>query len=409
MSSRTEAANPDNISLALNTLDSLKLAELQNYFGNDCVLTSLNEVDRNFANAAEKTAIFSTALLGDRVAVILNLFTQSPTGEEQTLQQFEWIIDRVGGYIDQAAMIAKVNEYRGGLEKFADALGGYDPTLAQQIYDWVIRPFEAVLAANEIQTLVFVQDGIFRSVPMAALHNGEAFLIEKYAIATTPSLKLTNFEVADRQGLRALAAGVTQQTTVDGTIFSALRFVDSELEAIQEILPRSVELRDQDFTIERFKQILEEDNYPIIHIATHGKFSAEAENAFLVTGAGETRLDQQLTLNILDDIIRRKTARTSVELLVLSACQTATGDDRAALGLAGIAAQAGAKRVLASLWSTRDRATTELVTRFYQGLSDPEITQAQALQAAQTALIRSGGRTAHPAFWSAFILVGNWL
>ncbi|NJL41356.1 MAG: CHAT domain-containing protein [Leptolyngbyaceae cyanobacterium SM1_4_3] len=403
----------NNVSRVLNTLDTLKLAELQNYFGNDCVLTALNEVDINSASNVSDAAIFSTVLLNDRVAVILNIPTQSITGEKQTLQQFEWIKGENNSYVSQDTATDVVNEYRKGLENLIDSipgapLGGYDPTLAKQLYDWIIRPFESVLEQNEVQTLVFVQDGIFRSAPMAALYNGNQFLVEKYAIAVTPSLRLTDLETTDRQQLRALALGLTQRATVDGTDFPALRYVESELQAVQEIFPGSIELQDENFTRERLEQTLETDTFPIVHIATHGEFSAEAENAFLVTGSDPAQPNQKLTINILDDIIRQTSSRNPIELLVLSACRTATGDDRAALGLAGIAAQAGARRVLASLWSINDQATTEIVSEFYQGLVNPNITKAQALQAAQKVLIESE-QTAHPFFWSAFILIGNWL
>ena len=391
----------DNVSLALGTLDNLKLAELQNYFGNDCVLTALNT--RSPATTPQ-TAILSTAILGDRVAVILNL---------QNSQQFEWIQDKSGRDVDQAEITETVNAYRKGLERIRDAvpgapLGGYDPKLAIQLYDWLIRPFESLLNPAQVKTLVFVQDGIFRSVPMSALYDGSHFLIQKYAIAVTPSLNLTDLAVSDQQRLRALAVGLTQRTVVNNTAFETLDYVQSELDAVREVLPRSLELKDAEFTLSQFEQALTAEQYPIIHIATHGKFSAEADNAFLVTGDNLTEPKPKLTLNVLDDLIRAKSGRSPVELLVLSACQTATGDDRAALGLAGIAAQAGAKRVLASLWSINDQATTELIKQFYQGLLKTDSTQAEALQAAQNALIDSED-AAHPGYWSAFMLIGSWL
>ena len=391
----------DNVSLALGTLDNLKLAELQNYFGNDCVLTGLNT--RSPATTPQ-TAILSTAILGDRVAVILNL---------RNSQQFEWIQDKSGRDVDQAEITETVNAYRKGLERIRDAvpgapLGGYDPKLAIQLYDWLIRPFESLLNPDQVKTLVFVQDGIFRSVPMSALYDGDHFLIQKYAIAVTPSLNLTDLAVSDQQRLRALAVGLTQRTVVNNTAFETLDYVQSELDAVREALPRSLELKDAEFTLSQFEQALTAEQYPIIHIATHGKFSAEADNAFLVTGDNLTEPKPKLTLNVLDDLIRAKSGRSPVELLVLSACQTATGDDRAALGLAGIAAQAGAKRVLASLWSINDQATTELIKQFYQGLLKTDSTQAEALQAAQNALIDSED-AAHPGYWSAFMLIGSWL
>lgn len=411
-SSRSEPAK-DNVSRALDTLDNLKLAELQNYFGNDCVLTALNTENRATITTSQ-TAIFSTALLGDRVAVIMNFSSQLIGEAPQFFQQFEWIKDDPGNEVDQTTVIETVNAYREGLERIRDAvpgapLGGYDPQLATQLYDWLIRPFGPLLQQHQIKTLVFVQDGIFRSAPMTALYDGSKFLVQNYAVAMTPSLGLTDLAAAERQQLRALAVGLTQPTTVNDIPFATLNYVEAELDAIQALLPRSLELKDESFTLTQFEQALTANTYPIIHIATHGKFSAEAENAFLVTGDNLTQTEPKLTLTVLDDLIRQKSSRTPVELLVLSACQTATGDDRAALGLAGIAAQAGAKRVLASLWSINDQATTRLIEQFYQGLLNQNLTQAQALQTAQQALINSGERAAHPGYWSAFVLIGNWL
>lgn len=395
------------IDQALITLDDLKLAELQNYFGNDCVLVAFTPERLTVSSPDPQAAIFSTVLLDDRAAVVMN-FRDS---QQQLQQQLEWIRDDQDRYIHPDRLVEQINQYRQGLERVRDAaagLAGYDLGLSQQLYDWVVRPFAEILESQEIQTLVFVQDGIFRSIPMTALHDGNQFLIENYAIATTPSLNLTSFEPLQVRSLRALAVGLTERTTVDGRAFPGLTYVNSEIQAVKATLPDSIELLNQEFTRDRMQQALDAEAFPIIHIATHGRFSAEAEDAFLVTGATVDR-SQKLTINDLDDIIRDASLDSPVELLVLSACQTAAGDDRAALGLAGIAAQAGAKSVLASLWSVNDQSTAELIAQFYENLIQAEMPKAQALQAAQKALLAAGGRTAHPAYWSAFILIGNWL
>lgn len=399
-----------NLYRVLDTLDALKLAELQNYFGNDCVLTAVTTDDVSLANTDPQAAVFSTVILDDRAAVIMSF----RGGQQALQQQFEWIKDDNGEFISRESLIEEINEYRRSLERLRDAipgaaLAGYRSEQAQRIYDWIIRPFIPILDDQGITTLVFVQDGIFRSVPMAALYDGQQFLIERYAVATTPSLTLTDFQPTRRQDLRALALGLTQSATVDGRRFPELAYVDAEIAAIKTTLPDSLDLLNQEFTRDRLQQQLDTETFPIIHIATHGQFSAEAENAFLVTGYDPSSGTQKLTINDLDDIIRQISARSPVDLLVLSACQTAAGDDRAALGLAGIAAQAGAKSVLASLWSVNDPATTQLVTQFYQSLTDSNTTKAEALRSAQLSLLQSGGRTAHPAYWSAFILIGNWL
>lgn len=95
-------------------------------------------------------------------------------------------------------------------------------------------------------------------------------------------------------------------------------------------------------------------------------------------------------------------------MLVLSACDTATGDDRAVLGLAGLAVKSGARSTIATLWPVKDKAAEMLMTRFYDQLRKPQITKAEALRQAQIELIRQTDFQ-DPFFWSAFVLVGNWV
>jgi CHAT domain-containing protein len=249
-------------------------------------------------------------------------------------------------------------------------------------------------------------------VPMGSLVDREdqKFLIQKYAIATTPSLTLTNPQPIDREKLRALALGLTQSATVDGQPFPALENVSIEIQGVAAELPGSKPLFDQEFTRSRLEQELTDNAYSVIHVATHGQFGTEPEDTFLITGdAGQAN---KLTLNVLDSILRSASLNTTLELLSLTACQTAVGDDRAALGLAGVAAQAGAKSVLASLWFIDDAATAQLITDFYSNLRTGS-SKAQALQAAQRSLIENGidgDRTySHPAYWASFVLIGNWL
>jgi CHAT domain-containing protein len=97
-----------------------------------------------------------------------------------------------------------------------------------------------------------------------------------------------------------------------------------------------------------------------------------------------------------------------IELLVLSACQTATGDRRAALGLAGLAVRSGARSTLATLWSVNDRSTALFMVEFYRELGQPGVTKAQAVRNAQLALLKQP-QYEHPYYWAPFILLGNWL
>ncbi|MGA7933088.1 MAG: CHAT domain-containing protein [Kovacikia sp.] len=388
-SAPTEQAN---LSAVLTTMDSLKLAELQNYFGNDCVLTAVAGTQANLATAGKPTAVFSSIILEQQTAIVLSL-PNGASGERKRIYTVK---------VDSDTLRQEITEFRRNLE--AD----YDPfnaARAEKIYDWLIRPLADDLEQAGIKTLVFVQDGILRSVPMAALYDGKQFLIEKYAIATTPSLALLTPHPPDRQNLRALALGLTKAVTLPDRSFEELDNVATEMRQVKAKMPDSKLLIDSEFTSQQLEQELSKQTYPIIHIATHGEFGTDPADTFLVTGD-----DQKLTINQLDEIIRRTVrGNRTVELLTLTACQTAVGDDRSALGLAGVAIQAGVSSALASLWFVDDAATAQIATQFYAGLLTPQLSKAEALQAAQIAQIKKGGKAAHPAYWAPFILVGNWL
>lgn len=390
---RSLPASQNNINATLKTLDSLRLAELQNYLGDDCaVLAAASTSDYSTASTETKpaTAVFSSVILNDRTAIIATL----PDGQ----QQVAWID------LDQDRLRNLVNQYRISLERFFEP---FNVQQAEQLYSWIIQPFEEALTQAQVTTLVFVQDGILRSVPMAALYDGEQFLIQKYAVATTPSLTLTDPEPLNRSNLRALALGLTEAVQIENQVFPALNYVNQEIQAIETELPGSKPLLNQDFTRNRLQQELAQSVYPILHLSTHGQFGIDPENTFLITGDR-----QKLSLPSLEGLIRNATAGDTIELLTLTACQTAIGDDRAALGLAGVAIQAGVKSALASLWFVDDAATAQLATQFYANLQNTRMSKAEALQAAQISLIKAGisaNQPTHPAFWAAFILIGNWL
>lgn len=388
LSSTPTEEKKKTLNTVLNTVDSLKLAELQDYFGSDCVLTALNPERVDLVGENTATAVFSSIILPDRTAIILSL----PNGEKR----LTWINK------DRESLREEINTFRRGLESFFTQ---YNPQPAHTIYDWMIRPFVADLEQAQIKTLVFIQDGILRSVPMAALHDGEKFLVQKYAIATTPTLTLTDPTTLNREKLRALALGLTNPATIDGRSFPPLPNVSVELSEVKTLIPGSKELLNDEFTRNRLQQELNQTVYPLIHIATHGEFGGDPENTFIVTGNNE-----KLTITELDRMLRNVSRRPEpVELLTLTACQTAAGDDRAALGLGGVAVQAGARSALASLWFINDATTAQIAVDFYTNLRDSSINKAEALRTAQVSLIEAGGKNAHPAYWAAFIMIGNWL
>jgi len=269
---------------------------------------------------------------------------------------------------------------------------------SEQIYDWLIRPVESELSKNNIDTLVFVLDGKFRSIPMAALYDGEQYLLEKYSVALTPGLKLLGPHFQDPKPLQALMLGLTEAR--DG--FSALPGVKTEIEQAATRVDAEV-LFDEDFTKQNLASEINRVPFPILHIATHGQFSSDLEKTFLLAW------DQRLTIGDLDDLLRsRRQQAESIELMVLSACQTAEGDDRATLGLAGMAIRSGARSTLATLWAVNDASTAELMTAFYQALENSDLSKADALRLAQIEVLKDP-QFSHPFYWSPFVLIGNWL
>ncbi len=269
---------------------------------------------------------------------------------------------------------------------------------AQQLYDWLIRPLESDLQRFSIQTLVFVPDGPLRTIPMAALHDGNVFLVQKYAVATTPGLNLTEPRPLTRDNLQVLAVGLSE--SVQG--FDALPAVQDELEAIQSLYDGQF-LLNQDFRLDRLEKTLQQEQFGIVHIASHGEFASDVTQSFLLA------YDDKLTLPRLEALVRRLRFRDEpLELLTLSACETAAGDEQAALGLAGVAIRAGARSALATLWRIQDEATALLMTEFYRQLQDRTVSRAVALQRVQLTLLQDASYH-YPFFWSPFLLLNNWL
>ncbi len=385
------------LDLSLNAIDSLKLAELQNYFGNDCVFTVFDK-ERVDDLETEDTAVFSSIILEDRTAIVVSL----PNIEKQNNPNAAKRIKKLTWINDSNKLKAEIKKFRLEVQKFYDPTDAY-LTPAQNLYNLIIRPFIADLDSAQIKTVVFIQDGLLRSVPMAALHDGKEFLVQKYAIATTPGLRLTSPKPVKFQGLRTLALGLSEAATVDGEVFKPLENVTDELNQVIKLSPGSKKLLNQQFTPQSLEQELKEAVYPIIHIATHGQFGTIPEDSFLVTGNNE-----KITITQLERDIRSfSKGAEPVELLALTACQTGVGDDRATLGIAGITVQAGVRSALASLWNVDDAFTQELVAKFYDNLRSQK-SKAEALQAAQKTLINQNKKI-HPARWAPFILVGNWL
>lgn len=364
---------------ARESVELFKTAELRDYFRDDCVDNALSKITE-LDTIAKSAVVIYPILLPDRTELLVSL----PTGLKRILVS-----------VGAETLTREVREFRHKLEKRTTR--EYLPH-AQRLYDWLIRPLEADLAAFPIDTLVFVPDGALRTIPMAALHDGKQFLIAKYGVGITPSLSLSDPRPIKRENMKVLAVGVTE--AVQG--FPALPNVSVELKEMQALLG-STTLVDREFLAANLENKLKEEQFSIVHVASHGEFGNDVENTFLLTYDAKVSLDR---LNQMIGVFRFRD--DPLELLTLSACDTAAGDDRAALGLAGMAIKAGARSALATLWNINDQATVDLVMDFYREIKDPGISRAVALQRAQMKLI-SNPRFEHPGFWSAFLMINNWL
>lgn len=369
----------DALLRARAVMERLKAAELEDYFKDDCV-AALDARSRSIDRLAPHTAAIYPIITGKRLELLVSV------GDD---------IRRVSVPVTRERLGETVREFRALLEK--RATHQYREP-GRRLNDWLIRPIEEILAAREVDTLVFVPDGPLRTIPIAALYDGERFLVERYAVSVSPGLTLIDPRPLGGRAPRALVVGLS-----DGVAeFAPLPEVTREVEGVAELVPATV-LRDSAFRRDALVRELRRADYEIVHIASHGEFSGDHRGSFLLAHDGRIPLERLEGLVSLN-----RFSSTPVELLVLSACRTAVGDERAALGLAGVALKAGARSAMASLWYVSDAATTELMLGFYRALRSGSVSKAQALREAQIGLI-SQSRYRHPYYWSAYMVIGNWL
>lgn len=274
---------------------------------------------------------------------------------------------------------------------------------SQELYHQLISPIKSYLPSSG--TLIFVLDSSFQNLPMGILHDGQQFLLEKYSIALTLNSQLRQPKALQKKQLRALVGGLsTNSPSSNNPIvpkgLAPLPATLTEIKEIQQTISTLV-LLNQQFTTERLQKEISQSDFPIIHISTHGKFSSDPGQTFILDW------DQALDIQQLNGLLTTGNQQHTIELLVLSACQTAEGDKRSALGIAGVAAQAGARSTVASLWLVDADSTALLMRQFYQGLKSG-LSKAEALRQAQLFLL-SNPKYSNPFYWSSFVLVGSWL
>lgn len=415
---------------ARETVELIKQSELEDFLGGRCAVHSSKSA---LLEAIEPTtAIIYPILLPERLELLvssgndIHQYTQPVTAE--TLQALS----------KHLAHSLRTRKY--DVNKSSN-----------QLYHYLIEPVEPWLAQQQIKTLVMVPDGVLRLIPPAVLYDGKQYLIEKYAVAMSPGLTLIEPAPLQKRSIKALLAGMSEpggvveqlpttfvqsvtgvgrgggssdedvgeevlksrqvelERMIKEPVFRqqlkeklSLPGVDKEIKQLQTEIS-STSIMDQEFTVENFKKQAVKEPYSIVHIASHGVFGRTAETSFVMAYDGVINMDE------LERLLKsEKFAKQPVELLTLSACQTAEGDDRAPLGLSGIALKAKVRSALGSLWPVSDEAASLLMAAFYQALSQPGVSKAAALQQAQIALLKQKD-IANPFYWSPFILAGSWL
>lgn len=432
---------------ARETVELIKQSELEDFLGGRCAVHSSKNA---LLEAVEPTtAIIYPILLPNRLELLVS------SGSE--IRQYTQAVDA-------ATLQSLAQHLAHSLRKGKDDA----KPIARQLYHWLIAPVEPWLHQHQVQTLVMVPDGVLRLIPPAALYDGEHYLIENYAVAISPGLTLFEPAPLHQRGIKVLLAGMSEPGSVidhlphiflqamvrggsgrgvdmgdmprsralpvsqeeSGDVADQTRKVElergverlmrdpafrqnlkgqlslpgvaQEIDSLQKLIPNTL-LMNGDFTVDAFKYQAVQEPYSVVHIASHGVFGKTSDTSFLMA------YDDVINIDDLEQLLKSdKFAKQPVELLTLSACQTAEGDDRAPLGLSGIALKAKVRSALGTLWPVSDEAASLLMAEFYKALSKTGVSKVQALQQAQIVLLRQKDLE-NPFYWSPFILAGNWL
>ncbi len=376
--------NQEILGQARNVIESFKQYEIDDYFiGSDCfslIEKSKVRID-TILPGLKKTAVIYIIPLPERMEIIISL-------SSGLTHKFENISGK--------ELMDAANQLRADLQN-KNNNDAY-LTTAQKLYQHIIKPIELILQENDIDTLVIIPDGPLQSIPFSVLHDGRQFLVEKYALAVSPGLTLIAPTVLKKESAQIIAGGISEGINN----FSPLNNVPIELDAILAEFSGKKLINDT-FTSEGFADQMKTDLYSIVHIATHGKLGINAAESYLLAHDGAiyfTELGELMQPFLLRE--------ESIDLITLSACQTAIGDDRSALGLAGLCIKSGVRSALASLWQIDDASTSQLMATFYSKLKNRENSKAEAIRQAQLHLINNTAYK-HPYYWAPFIIIGSWL
>lgn len=418
------------------TLEKLKQTEFEDFFLDRCLINNKN--------------LFASSHVERETAILYPV---------QLNNQFVWLI-AIKDKLHQISIAQDKDSINRYIRQYtSDLRRGIQNSINRYLYQILISPIEPLLQENNIETLIYLPDGSLRLLPLGVLSNGQQYLIEHYAIATLTGLNLINRSLDSTASGKGLLVGLSQPGTevvkqlpaslleklAPATIpanpsnhhdslvkksrsvskafnTSSFRLPDnpadqqkaleamadalalpgvvSEINQLGENLPNQ-SLLDSEFTLGNFETEVKDPSYNIVHIASHGFFSSESKDSFIMS------YDKLLSLDKLDVLLRNRQSDKPIDILTLSACQTAEGDDRAPMGLSGAAIKANAQSAIGSLWPISDQAALELMTSFYQHWISDHHSKAKALQLAQLQLLKKP-ETSNPFYWAPFILVGNW-
>jgi CHAT domain-containing protein/tetratricopeptide (TPR) repeat protein len=310
---------------------------------------------------------------------------------------------------------------------------------AQQLYKSILKPIEDDLMKMGARTLLVYLDGALRYLPLAALHDGKSYVAERFGFLMYIASAKDKLKDRPVRPWKVAGLGVSEATAG----FSALEAVPGELngiikESVEDpvgVLPGTIHLN-KEFSQQNLSGVLRQ-GYPVIHVASHFRFVPGTEvDSFLLLGGGE-RLN-------LEQFVSVKYPMDKVDLLTLSACETAVGggvkeDGSEVEGFGALAQRQGAKAVLATLWKVKDSSTGQFMQLFYKLREEMKLTKAEALRRVQQMFIHGeeqmpttqkkgnsraawpvdeteGGYKfnpeapyAHPYYWAPFILMGNFL
>ncbi|BAZ71039.1 TPR repeat protein (plasmid) [Fischerella sp. NIES-4106] len=377
------ARKKPDLNLVIQTKEQLQLAELKNFLQCSQLSIMTESKIQTTTNLVSTIYLFN---LVNRVDVIV----------KSTNGQFHHHMVDLDLFTDAFnSLLINLQS-----ERFVDVDTQTFIQISQSLYQLLIAPIKKYLPTSG--TLVFVLDTSFQNFPLALLHDGQNYLVNSYNISIALSSK-SQQQLAFKPGsLKVLAAGISQinPNLKDPLIpknLAPLPEVETEITNIKQNANDTLELLNAEFTSKRFEKQLKKANFPILHISTHGQFSSDPEKTFILAW------DKPINVTQLDSLLKNN--QHPIELLVLSACQTAKGDKRSALGIAGVALQAGAQTTLASLWLVDAESTAQLMGEFYKRL-DEGASGAEALRQAQLNLLKHP-KYSHPYYWSPFILINR--